>query len=93
MKPTDSDWRLTNQEEYLKGISLRLKEFRIRKGKENWNHEHCEFCWQKIVTKEKVKEYEAEVISETYTNENETRWICPKCFTDFNEQFVWNIEN
>ena len=92
MNSTNSDWRLTGQDQYLKGTSLWLRAFKIKAGKDDWDHEHCEFCWQKIVTREKIKEYEAEVISDAYTNENEMRWICPKCFEDFKEQFEWKLQ-
>src|SRR5579859_5256027 len=51
--PSDlkSDWRLTNQAKYLTGVTLRLSRFHVALDKPEWDHEHCEFCWAKIVEK------------------------------------------
>lgn len=53
--------------EYLEGEKIRLF----------W-HEHCEFCWDKVMTDD-TKEF--------YCTEDLHRWVCPECFRDFREKF------
>ena len=83
----ESDWRLTNQEKYLKGVSLSLRQFHIRANRPQWDHEHCEFCWAKIV--EKNEKGDAELITEAYCTSDGAHWICPRCFADFRRPFDW----
>ena len=85
-----SDWRLTNQEQYLKDVSLRMSRFKVRAGQPDWDHEHCEFCWAKIV-EEKWKKEGDDLLVEAYATENGHRWVCPKCFGDFRELFQWKV--
>jgi hypothetical protein len=78
-----SDWRLQGQEEYLTGIVLVKK--RYRKYREDWDHDHCEFCWQKF------SESPGD-LHVGYTTEDEYRWICETCYQDFREQFRWTLK-
>ena len=41
-----NDWRLQGQEKYLKGAILNFKKY--AKYSQNWDHDHCEFCWTKL---------------------------------------------
>jgi hypothetical protein len=82
-----SDWRLTNQAKYLKGVSLYLRKFHVHSGHPEWDHKHCDFCWAKIV--EKKEKEDTELLLEAYCTEDGSHWICPKCFADFREQFGW----
>lgn len=91
MQTSETDWRLSGQEKYLSGIDLRLSEFHKRAAREDWDHEHCEFCWQKIVTREDLPKYEDDVICEGYTDESLSRWICASCFHDFRDRFGWRL--
>ena len=84
------DWRLTNQEQYLKGVSLRMSRFTVRPGQREWDHEHCEFCWAKIVEEKRKKEGD-DLLIEGYATEDRRRWICPQCFSDFREMFQWTV--
>jgi len=86
----ESDWRLTNQENYLKSATLRLSRFEMRPGKPEWDHEHCDFCWAKIV-EEKHKREGDDLLIEAYTTEDRHHWVCPKCFEDFREMFQWHV--
>ena len=79
-----NDWRLTNQEKYLKGITLQLKKY--KRYRDDWDHDHCEFCWEKF--SEKLNKA---VLSEGYATEDNYRWICIRCFEDFKDLFGWNI--
>jgi len=85
-----SDWRLTNQEQYLKDVSLRMSRFTVRAGQPEWDHEHCEFCWAKIV-EEKRKTDGDDLLIEAYATEDGRRWVCPQCFSDFREMFQWTV--
>ncbi len=91
MAVSDTDWRLVGQEKWLKGIELHYTEFRKRQGREDWDHEHCEFCWQKIVGRADLNKYKSDVICEAYTDEVGYRWICPTCFHDFQSRFDWQL--
>lgn len=77
-----SDWRLTNQEKYLKGVVLIWKEW--TSPKPDWDHDHCEFCWKKITNLD-LKD----AVTEGYCTENDYYWICESCYNDFREQFRW----
>ena len=48
------DWRLFNQEEYLKGKDLVFKKY--TKYRNDWDHDHCEFC------KETFSEWEGDLM-------------------------------
>jgi len=72
------------------GETLRLSHFAIPIGKPEWDHEHCAFCWAKIV-EAKLKKEGADLLIEAYTTENRHHWICPKCYEDFREIFQWKV--
>ena len=82
-----SDWRLTNQEQYLNGVSLRMKRFKFRASQPERDHEHCEFCWAKIVEEKKSDD----LLFEAYVTKDGRRWVCPQCFSDFREMFRWTV--
>ncbi len=84
------DWRLTNQEAYLKGATLRLRRFSVRAGQPDWDHDHCEFCWTKIAEKNR-KQPGDDLRTEAYATEDGCRWVCPQCFFDFKERFQWKV--
>lgn len=78
-----NDWRLTYQEDYLMGKSLKyVKAF--KKYSEKWDHEHCSFCWATF------SEYEND-LHEGYCTLDEKYWVCPTCFEDFKEMFGWTV--
>lgn len=77
-----SDWRRMGQEKYLMGVLLVKKGY--RKYREEWDHDHCEFCMTKF--SERPGD-----LNEGYTTEDEYRWICEKCYEDFKEQFHWSV--
>jgi hypothetical protein len=75
------DWRLFNQEIFLKDQKLIYKKFEV---KPDWDHEHCSFCWQRISPQHGDE-------PEGYCTEDESRWICKKCFEDFKASFNWTV--
>lgn len=78
----NNDWRLQGQEKYLKNIDIYFK--RYVKYSDRWDHEHCEFCGDKI------SEYEGD-LHEAYCTEDEKFWICNDCYKDFKEMFNWKV--
>ena len=79
------DWRLTNQQDYLSGVTLHWREYRARRP--DWDHSHCEFCWAKFAERALA----TDVLHAGYTTDDEYRWICEKCFADFRDQFEWRL--
>lgn len=80
-----NDWRLMGQEEYLYGIHLQWKAYEL--GYPGYDHEHCEFCWQKIAS------FDApDVEREGYATEDNCRWVCRQCFDDFRVMFAWELD-
>ncbi len=78
---SDPDWRLTGQERYLSGVTLVRRQW--RQSHPGWDHDHCEFCFAK---------FGDERLREGWTTPDEYRWICDACFSDFKDQFNWNIQ-
>lgn len=81
---TGPDWRLTNQERYLKGVDLFLRRY-VPASPHN-DHDHCEFCGAKFMTGDVPG-----ALNRGYTTADGHRWICPDCFEDFRELFQWRI--
>ena len=82
---TTDDWRLTNQEEYLRGATLHWR--RYTAPRPDWDHDHCEFCWAKFADADLVPG----ALEAGYTTDDGYRWICEACFADFRERFGWHI--
>ena len=92
------DWRLTNQEGYLREATLTWK--RYHAPHETWDHDHCEFCWAKFMDTSRFddesREQHADILSAGYTPAPPnprfgSAWICPTCFEDFRERFSWTV--
>jgi hypothetical protein len=80
----EADWRLRGQEKYLAGVALYRK--RWTQTRDNWDHDHCQFCWANFAADENP-----ETLHEGYTDGNEYWWICEPCFEDFRERFAWKL--
>ena len=78
------DWRLQGQENYLTGVRLYKKKY--QQYGEEWDHDHCEFCSRKFSLVPTKGE-----LSQGYSTEDNYRWICEKCFNDFQELFKWQV--
>jgi hypothetical protein len=81
----EKDSRLTNQEEYLKGVTLFKKNY--ARYSEDWDHDHCAFCWTKFAEKDSIPD----ALHQGYTTKDEQHWICEECFQDFKETFSWKV--
>ena len=79
----DNDWRLQGQESYLNHITLYWKKY--TPYRESWDHDHCEFCWEKFCL------CCPDSLKEGYATKDNYWWICDQCFEDFKEMFEWNV--
>ena len=77
----ETDWRLTNQMNYLYKAGL-IKS--IFKKSSNNDHEHCEFCWSKFGEEDNT-------LHVGYCTIDKRVWICKQCYNDFKEQFDWHL--
>lgn len=76
-----NDWRLTNQEKYLRKANL-LK-CNILQYPEK-DHEHCSFCWDKFGKN-------IDMLKEGYCTTDSYHWICETCYNDFKDMFKWTV--
>jgi hypothetical protein len=76
------DWRLQGQEQFLKGASLIKQKY--NKYREDWEHDHCEFCGEKFSEK-------PEDLYMGYSTADSYHWICEDCYNEFREIFQWVI--
>ncbi len=99
----DGDWRLRGQEDFLLGAELVLK--RYRAYREDWEHDHCAFCWAKFMDPDFSPEHKRwvgehpDVLTEGYaTTASHPQgadyfWVCPTCFEDFRDRFGWHLSD
>ena len=80
----ENDWRLTNQEGYLKGVALSWRSY-VPAGTGN-DHDHCEFCAEKFMVGGVHN-----TLAEGYSTQDGYRWICKTCFDDFVDLFGWQV--
>lgn len=76
----NKDWRLTNQMNYL--YRKKLQKTIFEPYKKGWEHEHCEFCSERIDSDNQC----------VYATEDKYNWICKECFEDFKDMFEWTLE-
>jgi len=76
------DWRVNGQDSYLSGVKLKKMLFKNRAGETD--HEHCEFCFEKISD-------HPDTLHSGYCTEDEYHWICEECYNDFKGDFKWEI--
>ena len=77
-----NDWRLTNQEEYLKNVKLNFSRYKVLSP--HWDHDHCAFCWEKFGEND-------ENLKQGYCTPDKTYWICEECFNDFKDMFNFQV--
>ena len=82
----ESDWRLTFQERFLKGVTLAHRRYRRYAANPNWDHDHCAFCWAKFMIED-----HPDVLHQGYATLDDYHWICETCFEDFKEKFGWVV--
>ena len=83
----EEDWRLSGREDELKkflyGITLYRRKY--KRYSETWDHDHCEFCWEKFTQPDLIPE----ALHEGYATPDNYHWICESCFNDFRDKFAW----
>jgi hypothetical protein len=80
----ENDWRLTNQLLCLKGVKLIRESYSA--PNDQWDHDHCEFCWTKF-----MEQGYSGTLSSGYTTEDRRHWICESCYEDFKDLFEWSV--
>jgi len=65
---------------YLKNKKFVLKKWKVPKENPNWDHDHCEICFQRISNSNYSDEER-----EAFADEKEEDWICRKCFNKYLE--------
>jgi len=78
-----NDWRLMNQERYLKGVVLVWQQYLPASPKND--HDHCAFCQAKF-----MQNY-PDTLREGYSTPDREHWICKQCFEDFVDLFIWKV--
>jgi hypothetical protein len=89
MATKDSDPRLFGQRLPDRGSVFTLTRYEQPPPKFG-DHHHCSFCFRRIAA---VEAGYNDSVEFGYKTENETDWICTKCFEDFKDQFEWTVEN
>ncbi|HEU4973836.1 MAG TPA: hypothetical protein VFT50_02010 [Baekduia sp.] len=102
MPAAPDDWRRQGQEDYLRGARLTWKRYQALSAQ--WEHEHCEFCWQKFLDAEyspehrrALEERSDDIEPAGYTNlaagdvPAGKWWICKRCFEDFADEIEWVV--
>lgn len=84
------DWRRRRQEDYLTGVRLYHVPFTPLSGQ--WDHGHCEFCFEKFFLHPDHPECLHEGYCTAPANRPGVCWICPDCFRDFREEFGWMVD-
>ena len=84
MPVADDDWRLRGQELYLADAVLHRAEYHAPGS--DWDHDHCEFCWATFSELDRP-----DFLHEGYTTEDDHHWVCPPCFEDLRERFMWSL--
>ena len=76
------DWRITNQDKYLKDAVLQRLSYGSRTTKTD--HDHCEFCVDRFSDNHGD-------LHVGYCTPGCYYWICEECYKDFNELFGWKL--
>ena len=77
----EKDWRIVNQEAYLKGKHIVRCAFSEPASSD---HAHCAFCWEKFGKEEDMAQVGYRTVDGPW-------WICERCFEDFKERFEWIV--
>jgi hypothetical protein len=79
-----NDWRLGKHVLSLKGATVMWAE--VPAPDEDWDHDHCAFCWDKFM------QGCDDTLTEGYVTTDGQHWICKPCFEDFKQEFEFKVE-
>ena len=76
------------------GTTLELRPYRTPRPE--WDHDHCIFCWAKLIdpslsdASRRMVESDSAILTAGYTSGPDGgEWVCPRCFDEFSERFEW----
>ncbi len=76
---TEKDWNAG-----LRGAELKWQAYKMPKP--TWDHDHCEFCWEKF-----MEPGNSGTLHEGYYCESEETWICSTCFEEQKAEYQWKV--
>ena len=90
----EDDWRLGRQERYLQPARLCWK--RYSRWSDEWDHDHCEFCWAKFVAPDDPQQgpddlNEGYAVLSNGHFPDDYHWVCAVCYADFRGMFNWEV--
>jgi hypothetical protein len=86
----DVETWLASYDAALKGVYLHRRPY--FQWALNWDHDHCEFCRIAFVVKGDASA-EPPNVTEGWTTDDESDWICNTCFDKYRERFNWKVRN
>ena len=93
MPEADDDWRLRGQEKHLSRAALQWQDWWTDRPPDSggpWDHDHCDFCWQKFAAQAFDGDDPPTLLAGFCTPDGR-HWICPDCFSDFHQRFGWTL--
>ena len=81
----EHDWRYENAKK-LQGAEFTEARY-VQPGQE-WDHDHCIACWQKLAEKGEAPE----VLQSGFVTDADD-WVCPECFADLGPHLNWSAKN
>jgi len=89
------DWGQFGQEEtFPPGTTLELRRYRTHRP--GWDHDHCIFCWAKLMDPDlseasrRAVENDPKILTSGYSKgPSGGEWVCPSCFEEFAARFGW----
>jgi hypothetical protein len=77
------DWRYENAKKFDGAV---LSWCLYKSPRVDWDHDHCEGCWQKFA---EVSD-PPEILNAGYKTDDDN-WVCPECFSDLKDQLHWTV--
>ena len=86
----ENNEKLAARLHYLLGSSFTRTPY--RKLSDEWEHEHCQVCWEKIseIKGEGIL-HEAYASTATEKWRAEFHWICSECYEKHREHMLWTV--
>jgi hypothetical protein len=90
----EDDWRLGRQERYLQPARLCWKQH--SRWSDEWDHDHCAFCWAKFVPPDDPHQgpddlNEGYAVLSNGCFPDDYHWICAACYAYFRGMFDWEV--